>query len=268
VAEGVFGNENFVGLIPFVTTSLQTAEDIGSIADYLLWFAKDRDQLKYRQLYLPKDPRATGGWGFNYVEEETGIRRSLTTDERRNPAAIVDRMYRLDNLTSQGPTPTGTVEFTFNKKTYHPGARNHWKTSISGMETLARVGRIQESSGQIQYVRFFDDFGVQPLTNLWTDTTQAGFVDAKLYAVQAVTKVIERSLLMTTDPGDLVLDPTCGSGTTAYVAEQWGRRWITIDTSRVPLALARQRLLTATFPYYELKDEARGPAGGFVYKRK
>jgi adenine-specific DNA-methyltransferase len=268
VMEGVFGDKNFVGIIPFLTTSLQTAEGIGSVADYLLWFAKDKEQIKYRQPYVPKDPRATGGWGFNYIEQNDGTRRALTTEERRGDASLRGRLYRLDNLTSQGTTPTGTIEFVFNGKQYHPGPRNHWKTTISGMEALAKARRIQESSNQIQYVRFFDDFAVQPLTNLWTDTTQAGFVDAKLYVVQTVTKIIDRCLLMTTDPGDLVVDPTCGSGTTAYTAEQWGRRWITIDTSRVPLALARQRLLTATFPYYQLKDETRGPAGGFVYVRK
>ncbi len=266
----VLGAQNFCAVIPFVTTSLQTADEIGSVADYLIWFAKDRERIKYRQIFLPKDPRATGGWGLNYIQERDGTRRPLTREERKGEAAVPEggRLYRLDNLTSQGPTPTGTVEFKFRGKSYHPGARNHWKTTNAGMETLSKAGRIQESSNQIQYVRFFDDFAVQPLTNLWTDTTQAGFVDTKFYVVQTVTKVIERCLLMTTDPGDLALDPTCGSGTTAYVAEQWGRRWITIDTSRVPLALARQRLLTATFPFYELNDESRGPARGFVYSRK
>jgi adenine-specific DNA-methyltransferase len=137
------------------------------------------------------------------------------------------------------------------------------------MESLAKARRVQESSNQIQSVRFFDDFAVQPLTNLWTDTTQAGLVDTKPYAVQTVAKVIERCLLMTTDSGDLVLDPTCGSGTTAYVAEQWGRRWITIDTSRVALALARQRLLTAKFDYYRLRpvnsdDLKRNPSGPWL----
>ncbi|HEX9870881.1 MAG TPA: site-specific DNA-methyltransferase, partial [Candidatus Tectomicrobia bacterium] len=257
VMEEVFEAKNFVGIIPFLTTSSQTAEGIGSVADYLVWFAKNKEQIKYHQLYVPKDPRATGGWGFNYIEEKNRTRRPLTKEERRGEVVLpADGCpYQLDNITSQGTTPTGTAEFVFNGKKYHPGPRSHWKTTIAGMEALANARRIQESSNQIRYVRFFDDFPVQPLTNLWTDTTQAGFVDAKLYAVQTVAKVIERCILMTTEPGDLVLDPTCGSGTTAYVAEQWGRRWITIDTSRVPLALARQRLLTATFPYYQLKDE-------------
>ncbi len=136
------------------------------------------------------------------------------------------------------------------------------------MKRLAEARRIEASTNQVAYVRFFDDFGVQPLSNLWADTTQAGFVNEKRYVVQTVSKVVERCVLMTTDPGDRVLDPTCGSGTTAYVAEQWGRRWITIDTSRVPLALTRQRLLTATFPYYDLRDPDRGPAGGFLYERR
>ncbi|HXX23764.1 MAG TPA: site-specific DNA-methyltransferase [Terriglobia bacterium] len=281
VMQEVFGAEGFVAVVPFVTTSLQTAEGIGSIADFLVWFAKDRERMKYRQLFVPKEPRATGGWGFNYLETADGTRRPLTTAERKEeaPLPLGSRLYRLDNLTSQGSTPGGTVEFEFRGSTYHPGARSHWKTTPGGMNSLAQAGRIQQSETQIQYVRFFDDFPVQPLTNLWTDTTQAGFVDLKLYVVQTVSKVVERCLLMTTDPGDLVLDPTCGSGTTAYVAEQWGRRWISCDTSRVALALARQRILTATFPYYKLAHPdvvgARhgvplpsrvGVSGGFIYK--
>jgi len=131
---------------------------------------------------------------------------------------------------------------------------------------LAKAGRIQEAKNQIQYIRFFEDFSVQPITNLWTDTTQAGFIDDKLYAVQTITKVIERCLLMTTDPGDLVLDPTCGSGTTAFVAEQWGRRWITCDTSRIAITLAKQRLMTALFDYYELAHPEEGVSSGFRYR--
>jgi adenine-specific DNA-methyltransferase len=136
---------------------------------------------------------------------------------------------------------------------------------------MARLGdakRLIASASTLSYVRYLDDFPVAAIGNIWTDTGVGGFTDPKIYVVQTVSKIIQRCLLMTTDPGDLVLDPTCGSGTTAYVAEQWGRRWITIDTSRVPLALARQRLLTATFPYYELQDPDRGPAAGFTFKRK
>ncbi len=260
VLDEVFGSENFIAEVSFLTTSSQTADYIGSVADTVLWYAKNRNSLKYRQLYLPKDPRATGGWGFNYIEESDGNRRPLTTEERRNEISLPAsaRLYRLDNLTSQGPTPSGTVNFVFREKSFHPGTRSHWKTTVSGMERLAQAYRIELTANQIQYVRFFDDFAVQPLTNVWMDTTQAGFVDPKLYVVQTVTKVIERCLLMTTDPGDLVLDPTCGSGTTAYVAEQWGRRWITCDTSRVAAALARTRLMAARYPYYLLADSPEG----------
>jgi adenine-specific DNA-methyltransferase len=139
------------------------------------------------------------------------------------------------------------------------------------MQKLASTSRLHVSSkGKLNYRRFKDDFSLAAIGNLWVDISGAvqSRTDPKIYVVQTSTSIIERCLLMTTDPGDLVLDPTCGSGTTSYVAEQWGRRWITVDTSRVPLALARQRLLTATFPWYELKDQHRGPAGGFVYKRK
>ncbi len=269
VMDEVFGAENLVGQITFVTTSQQTAEEIGSVADYLLWFARDRKRMASNQLYIAKESKATGGWAFNYIELADGSRRPLTTGERKGEEPLPEgRLYRLDNLTSQGKTPSGTVPFAFHGRTFHPGASSHWKTTLRGMEALAEQGRIEESSRQIGYVRFQDDFAFQPLSNLWIDTTQAGFVDAKLYAVQTVAKVVQRCLLMATKPGDLVLDPTCGSGTTAYIAEQWGRRWITIDASRVPLALARQRLLTATFDYFALKEPESGPVGNFVYQRK
>ena len=267
--DDVFGSDNFVASITFITTSSQTASEIGTVADTLLWYARDRTAMKYRQLFVEKEPKPRKGWGFEYIELPKGDRRPLSPVERTGEAQLPDgRLYMLDNLTSQGTTPSGTAPFEFNGKAYTPGPRNHWKTTSEGMRRLATVGRIQESTNQIRYVRFFDDFRVQRLTNLWTDTTQPGYADEKQYVVQTLSKVVQRCMLMTSDPGDLVLDPTCGSGTTGYVAEQWGRRWMTIDTSRVPLALARQRLLTATFPYYELQDEARGPAGGFVYKRR
>ena len=264
----VFGVNNFISIIPFVTTSSQTAGEIGSIADYLIFYAKDRKITKYHQLFMQKDPRATGGWGYNYLELPEGTRRPLTKEERKRaiPIPAGSRIYRLDNLTSQGPTPSGTIDFIFNDEKYNPGSRNHWKTTLLGMKKLAKALRIQQSTNQIQYIRFFDDFAVQPLTNLWTDTTQAGFVDNKVYVVQTITKVIERCILMTTDPGDLVLDPTCGSGTTAYVAEQWGRRWITCDTSRIAITLAKQRLMTALFDYYELAHPEEGIGSGFRYK--
>jgi adenine-specific DNA-methyltransferase len=268
ICDEVFGAKNFVSLIPFQTTSLQTSRAIGSVADYLIWYSKDVQRLKYHQLFFAKDPQATGGWALNYLEEKDGTRRPLSTDERQGIKQIPSgaRLYRLDNLTSQGATPSGSVEFDFKGKKYLPGARSHWKTTMKGMEALAKAKRIQESTNQIQYVRFFDDFTVQPITNVWTDTTQAGFVDSKLYVVQTLARVVERCLLMATDPGDLVLDITCGSGTTAFVAEQWGRRWLTCDTSRVALTLAKQRLMTAVFDYFQLAHPDEGVDSGLRYK--
>jgi adenine-specific DNA-methyltransferase len=169
---------------------------------------------------------------------------------------------------STGAPEGGSQPFVFEGREYRPPANSHWKTTLDGLGRLAASRRIIAIGNRIEYKRYLNDFPVYPLANVWMGMGERGFVGEKYYVVQTDKNVIARCVLMTTDPGDLVLDPTCGSGTTAYVAEQWGRRWITIDTSRVPLALARQRLLTATFPYYELKDESRGPAGGFVYERK
>ena len=260
VMDEVFGEENFVALIPFLTTTSQSASGIGSVADYLMWYAKSRPSAKYHQLYAPKEPAATGGWALNYARFGGITYRPLTREERQHRHVLPNdaELYRLDNLTSQGITPSGTIEFEFQRKRYHPGGRNHWKTTLDGMRTLSQANRMQASANSIQYIRFFDDFAIQPISNIWTDSIQAGFIDSKLYVVQTVSKVIERCILMTTDPGDLVLDPTCGSGTTAYVAEQWGRRWITIDTSRVALALARARIMGARYPYYLLADSPEG----------
>ena len=191
----------------------------------------------------------------------------MAPEEKDSPNIIPNgwRPYQLTSLISGAYRENTTVSYEYDGKIYHPGPNSCWKTTVEGLNRLATMRRIQKAGKTIRYVRYLDDFPAYELTNVWDDV--AGAPD-KLYVVQVSTSVVARCLLMTTDPGDLVLDPTCGSGTTAYVAEQWGRRWITIDTSRVPLALARQRLLTATFPWYQLKDEDRGPAGGFVYKRK
>ena len=172
------------------------------------------------------------------------------------------------HLTSGAFRENTTVTYVLDGKAYHPGSDKCWKTTVEGLDRLATQARLYPMGSTISYVRFLDDFPVRPVNNVWVDTRFSSRTEDKLYVVQTSARVVERCIQMTTDPGDLVLDPTCGSGTTAYVAEQWGRRWITIDTSRVPMALARQRLLTATFDYYDLKEPVRGPAGGFVYKRK
>jgi adenine-specific DNA-methyltransferase len=177
------------------------------------------------------------------------------------------KVYQLIGLYPTGTFATGIYDFEFEGKIFRLPPGKSWKTPVEGMHRLAAARRLQPYSGgdTLRYVLKHDDYPVTPLNNVWDDTSAP---PDKNYVVQTSALVVQRCVLMTSDPGDLILDPTCGSGTAAYVAEQWGRRWITIDTSRVPLALARQRLLTATFPYYELNDEARGPVSGFVYKRK
>jgi adenine-specific DNA-methyltransferase len=260
VMDEVFGEAHFVSVITFAKTSGFSGKVLSSVSDYILWYAKDFGRIKYRQLYRPKEAGDEGGTKYRAVETISAIPAGRFTS---------GRLATSDQLTSQGAPESSPQEFEFEGRTWRPPAGLHWKTTVEGLQRLASAGRVVVEGNSLRYVRFLDDFPVFPVSNIWDDVGGIqNRSEGKLYVVQTATVAIQRCMLMSTDPGDLVLDPTCGSGTTAYVAEQWGRRWITIDTSRVPLALARQRLLTATFPYYELKDEARGPAGGFVYKRK
>jgi adenine-specific DNA-methyltransferase len=273
VMDEVFGAKNFVSQITFKKLSGVESTHLASTSDFLLWYAVDIQRLKYRQIYTSKigdDPEADR---YDQVEMPDGTRRPMTAEERTNPSSLPvgSRRFQLDNLVGAEFRPDTTVKFEFEGRTFFPGVQSHWKTSVEGLNRLATNRRLQPTGGEsLRYVRFLDDFPARPIGNVWVDISGAiqSRSDPKIYVVQTSTSVVQRCVLMTTDPGDLVLDPTCGSGTTAYCAEQWGRRWITIDTSRVPLALARQRLLTATFPWYELTDEHRGPAAGFVYQRK
>lgn len=273
----VFGAANKMAIIAFSKTSGATSEFLPATTDYLLWYAKDRTQVKYRQLYLNKTPGGDGGSAYTRVVLPDGTHRTMTSAEQRNADLLPSgsRIYRLDNLTSQsvgrekGEGAASWFPVELDGNIYRPSMQSRWKTNEAGMERLKEAGRLEATTGGgLYYVRYFDDFCVYPLDNNWSDTGIAGFASDKLYVVETSAKVVQRCMLMTTDPGDLVLDPTCGGGTTAYVAEQWGRRWITIDVSRVPLALARQRLLTATFPWYDLKNPVRGPGGGFEYERR
>lgn len=259
----VFGAENFCAVITFRKTGGQSATLLGSVADYLLWYARDRSQAKYRQIYVPKTN--TGDGQYAYVELDGGAVRRITSREQSNPSLLPPGALRVQFTSLQSPGRSATVDYTFEFEgvQYQPNVNSHWKTSIEGMGRLADAGRIRLAGRTLRYVRYLEDFPVNQISNIWDDVM--GATDM-VYVVQTNTRVVERCILMTTDPGDLVLDPTCGSGTTAYVAEGWGRRWITCDTSRVALALARQRLLTATFPYYRLYDEEMGVRGGFVYK--
>jgi len=257
----IFGEDNFISMIPFVTTTSTGAHLLEGVCDYLLWYGKKRDTTKYRQLYSEKTVGGTGGTAYGRVELGNGRNRLMTPSEKANPESLPQdaRIYRIDNLTSQRPAQGADLRhYTFQGTLYRPG-KGTFKTDAGGLDTLAKSGRLEATqSHKLYYVRYIDDFRVFPMANQWYDTSIAGFSADKIYVVQSNVKVVLRCLLMTTDPGDLVLDPTCGSGTTAYIAEQWGRRWITIDTSRVALALARARIMGARYPYYLLADSREG----------
>jgi adenine-specific DNA-methyltransferase len=253
----VFGSENFCSLITFAKTSGQTDDLLPNISDFVLWYAKEKSKAKYIQLYFEKIAGGAGGGEYRRIFDDGGRVRPATDEEVADPSNILTghRLCRIDNLTSPRVREgrTGYYPIQVDGKTFLPQA-GEWKTHREGIERLRRAGRLYARSGSLGYVRLFDDFPVFGVSSTWADTAIAGRPGDKVYVVQTSAKVIERCLLMTTDSGDLVLDPTCGSGTTAYVAEQWGRRWITIDTSRVALALARTRLMAAKYPYYLLAD--------------
>jgi adenine-specific DNA-methyltransferase len=256
----VFGEDNFVSQINFTTTSGFNSAYLASTGDTLLWYAKKLDLLKFRRSYEEIEKSMSAG-NYSWLRTKEGLLRSISKKERGNDAIVPDgcQLYSPTSLVSQGASSSAT-DFHFRGKKYSPPANQHWKTRLSGIASLARAGRIHVAKNSIRYVRLALDFGVKARTSLWTDTATGNFTEDKLYVVQTSTKVIERCIQMASDPGDLILDPTCGSGTTAYAAEQWGRRWITIDTSRVALALARARIMGARYPYYLLADSREGQA--------
>ena len=269
VMDEVFGADCFVSQISFQTTSGFQTKTIATLGDFLLWYAKDPERLKVRKTF-EKQPVRIGDGNARWVLLPDGSFRGVSATEKRGEAPLPEgaRLYKPDNLQGQGSSRE-QQPFEFEGAVYKPAPNSHWKASYpDGLKRLAAAGRIHATANNIHYRRFATDFPYKERGNIWTDTTTGGFNDEKLYVVQTNAKVIERCLLMTSDPGDLVFDPTCGSGATAWCAEKLGRRWITCDTSRVPMALARQRLLTATFDYFRLKEPERGPAGGFVYLRK
>jgi adenine-specific DNA-methyltransferase len=263
----VFRKENFCGLITFSKTSGFSSQLLSSICDYLLWYAKDKEQVKFRRLCFLKEFGVQGMKGYDWVELPDGKRRKMTEEEKGDLDRLPkdSRIFTVGDTSAQGASST-PQEFIFQGKKFSSGSNSHWKTTVEGLGRLAEKNRLIIVGNSLRYIRYVDDFPVFPINNVWGDTGVAGYGDPKLYVVQTNAKVIQRCILMTTDPGDLVIDPTCGSGTTAYVAEQWGRRWITCDTSRVALTLARQRLMTTVFPYYKLSDEEMGVKGGFIYE--
>jgi len=254
VMDEVFGEDNFRSEIKFKTTGGHSSSYISSIFDTILWYAKS-EATKYRQLYFKRQPGDEGATQYKYGEAENGRRTSLNTFEREGVPVV--RVFQPYPLVSMGPSENDRpVEFEGKK--YWPTKGRHWSVKTEGTERIALTGRLFPQGDNLRFAYFIDDYPVTPFTNTWHDTQTSGFASDRIYVVQTLPKVIERCVLMTTDPGDLVLDPTCGSGTSAYVSEQWGRRWITIDTSRVALALARARIMGARFPYYFLADSREG----------
>lgn len=270
VLDEVMGPSNHCATITVVKTSQVTSALLPEICDHLIWYAKDKTQVVYNQLYERRALDAVDG-DYKHVEMPDGTRRPLTSEEFDAPAGVLahgGRIYRQGDATSQGFSKTKTVDFEFDGESFHPGANRHWLLRAGGMRGLASANRLVKRGKSISYVRFLDDTVGVRRTNVWTDTGQAGSRGRKkAYVVETNSKIAERVVAMLTHPGDLVVDPTCGSGTTAFVSEKLGRRWITIDTSRVALAIARERLLTSKFDYYELVDPTRGVDAGLRYDR-
>ncbi|HMO44891.1 MAG TPA: site-specific DNA-methyltransferase [Rubrivivax sp.] len=260
----VFGDENCVAHISVKKTSGATGENLAGTTDFVLFYAKDKSRVKYRQLFLPRALGQDGDETYTFLQHDGGLRQRLKPAEvSALKADDQHRVLRYQTLTSQalgrqkGEGAASWFPVEIAGKTFRPSMSARWKTNEGGMSRLRFADRVEATGSSISYVRFHGDFPVFPINDLWTDT-QSGSAMDKVYVVQTSQRIVERCLLLATDPGDLVLDPTCGSGTTAYVAEQWGRRWITIDTSRVALALARARIMGARYPYYLLADSREG----------
>ena len=253
----VFGDNNFVSLITVSKTSSQTSTNLASTCDYIIWYTKDISKLKYRQLQLEKSPDDPGSGAAEYKFLWLGFGQRKPIEKAKNEERSNFRIFRPSATTSQSGSETTRMPVDFNGKTFRPGPGG-WKTNAQGFRRLIAADRIISRTNSLSYVRFLDDYPVMRLANLWNDVRWGFDASLKTYVVQTNPRVVERCILMATDPGDLVLDPTCGSGTTAYVAEQWGRRWLTIDTSRVSLALARARIMGARYPFYELRDTESG----------
>ncbi|MGE3274952.1 MAG: site-specific DNA-methyltransferase [Vicinamibacterales bacterium] len=255
----VFGESNLISEICVQKTGGQETSYLSNVADYLLWYGRTRHATKYRQVYLRKTLGIGEGSGQRYdrVELPSGQRVSLASVDSGGEGRLPEgaRSYRLTSLISSGIRTNTTTSWSFRGRSFHSGTTSNWKTSLKGLDSLARAGRIEDRRASVEYVRYLDDFRAYPISNIWTDVAGAA---GKVYVVQTSSTIVQRCLLMATDPGDLVLDPTCGSGTTAVAAEQGGRRWITIDTSRVALALARARIMGARYPYFLLADSPDG----------
>ena len=266
----VFGEGNFVSLISFVKTGAKGGALLDTINDFVLWYARDKDKIKYRQIYFPKLFGGERTASYVWIEAQDHFQRRRLTSAEMAQQDIPDgwRLFSAQNMTSQSGGDTSRFPVDFQGASFVP-TKNFWKTNPQGMANLVKANRLMIAGNSLNYVRYQQDFPIIPINNTWSDTAIAGFSgEDKTYVVQTARRVIQRCILMTTDPGDLVLDPTCGSGTTAYVAEGWGRRWITMDTSRVALALARARIMGARYDYYLLADSRDGQLKEAQIQRK
>lgn len=253
VLDEVFGENNFIASIVCLKTSGQASKYLSGIYDTVLMYGKNSEKTKYRNLYIAKELGKQGTTQYVWEENSDGTDSRILENYKD-----IDSVFAADNLSGQGSSNVPTP-FCFNGTTFYPAKTGHWKPNYpNGLNRLSLANRLKPIGNTLMYKRFFSDFPVVPINNIWTDVLATGLTEKKIYIVQTSQKIIERCLLIATDPGDLILDPTCGSGTTAYVAEQWGRRWITIDTSRVALALARARIMGAKYPYYLLADSREG----------
>ncbi len=266
ILDEIFGSSNFVGQIAFIKTAALIGNYLSSNYDYILWYSKSKSDLKYRQLFIPKKERTELGT-FSWIENSDGTCRRLSKDEMSGKIPIHEgvKRFRAADLSGQGETSSGSYALEFQGETFFPSKGRHWTTNPDGMKNLIKANRIIKQGTGLAYKRFEDDYSVMPIVNVWDDTIIGTFTQ-KIYVVQTGNLAIQRCILMSTDPGDIVLDITCGSGTTANVAEQWGRRWMTCDTSRVALSLAKQRILTSCFDFYQLSRPEEGIASGFKYQ--
>lgn len=267
IMDEIFGSENFVSIITFRKTGSKGASFLDSVCDYLIFYAKDKDRLKYRQLYISEEFNPQIHTSYRHVMNKKGETRPLTDAEINLTVKISKdwRPFQTVSITSQDPNENSRLPLTIDGKEYYCPKNRHWSVHPDLIaDKPVRLGYVRVFGNTPRRVSFFDEEPGRLITNVWDDTMGS---DDPIYVVQTNTKILQRCLLMTTDPGDLVLDPTCGSGTTAFVAEQFGRRWITIDTSRIALNIAKQRLMTSVFPYYKLYDEASDDIRqGFIYK--
>jgi adenine-specific DNA-methyltransferase len=260
----VFGQVNFCLIISYQKTGGIPSNLIAPTVDYILWYAKDKKNVKFQPLLLPREVGDTSLDRYDQIELANGDERRLTQDELSGLQEIPKgKRFQLTSLFSDGASTKGEPPFEFGGKVYYPSVGKHWTTTIEGLKSLGKKGRIQVMGSVLRYKRYLDDFPMKMITDRW-ESVQLGA--PRIYVVQTSLLANQRCMLMTTDPGDLVFDPTCGSGTTAYVAEQWGRRWITCDTSRVAVTLAKQRLMTSVFDYYELAHPQEGVGSGLIYK--